>query len=205
MANIDIAPTIYELASIPLPNQVDGHSLVLLLAGTETWREDLLIENWFGTNEDAGYYQAIHTGQHVYVERLCEPPELYELHELQSDPYQLQNLYNQPVYAELRTRLQSHLNQARAAMPARVEINGNRKGKSQKEHSFVAHIQSLSVSQPLTYTWETTEHVSLIHTSGLSDTATFYWESEGPQLITVTVTTPEGILTSKHNLILSKK
>ncbi len=55
VANIDIAPTIYELAGLPIPADVDGRSLVPLLDTARAqstqalrWREELLIEGWFG-------------------------------------------------------------------------------------------------------------------------------------------------------------
>ena len=46
VANIDIAPTLYELAQIPIPEKVDGESFAGLLRNknNENWREGILIE-----------------------------------------------------------------------------------------------------------------------------------------------------------------
>src|SRR5205085_9891813 len=49
VAVIDLAPTIYELAGISIPSDVDGRSLVSLLRGTTEWRDALLLEGWPGT------------------------------------------------------------------------------------------------------------------------------------------------------------
>ena len=65
VANIDIAPTIYELAKVkPSGLKMDGMSLVGLLNKTVTWRENLLLEGW----PPRGYFSAIHTGRYVYAE-----------------------------------------------------------------------------------------------------------------------------------------
>jgi N-acetylglucosamine-6-sulfatase len=76
IANIDIAPTIYDLAKIPIPTDVDGRSLVTLLAGSSksnpsvSWRDELLLEGWAApaaAKEGAAPYAAVHTGRYVYV------------------------------------------------------------------------------------------------------------------------------------------
>ena len=61
VANIDIAPTLYELAGLPVPDSVDGRSLLPLFNGTaDTWRDFILMESWARMP-----YAAVHTG------RLC--------------------------------------------------------------------------------------------------------------------------------------
>jgi len=104
VANIDIAPTIYQLARVPIPPEVDGLSLVRLLRGRQ-WRDALLIESW-----PAPPYAAIETERFVYIENYRANGEVdAELYDLANDPYQLDNLANDPDYAdiveELRTRL----------------------------------------------------------------------------------------------------
>jgi N-acetylglucosamine-6-sulfatase len=135
MAVIDLAPTIYELAGIPIPGDVDGRSLVPLLRGSTEWRDAALLEGWPGTmnaqgpaNEEdeepeadqAGQnisqnqdfsrvsqdYEAIRTKEFVYVETVNDKPELYHV---SSDPYQLHNLVNQPEFADLVRRFSDWL------------------------------------------------------------------------------------------------
>lgn len=47
---IDLAPTIYDLADIPMPPDVDGRSLVPLMRGTNEWRDAILLEGWPGSD-----------------------------------------------------------------------------------------------------------------------------------------------------------
>jgi arylsulfatase A-like enzyme len=101
VANIDIAPTLYELAGVPLPADVDGLSLVPRLKGTSPWRDALLLEGKPGPR-----FQAVRNKHYVYVENKNDRSELYDL---QADPYQLNNLVDNPSYADIIKRLRARL------------------------------------------------------------------------------------------------
>ncbi len=122
VANIDITPTIYELAGVlnqvPAQEQPDGMSLVGLLNGSRPWRDALMIEGWPQSDRtDAGdknseSYQAMHTDRFVYVETYNDRAELYDLW---TDPQQLTNLIPpngviaNPFYAQVRDDLRKRL------------------------------------------------------------------------------------------------
>ncbi|MFN2383263.1 MAG: sulfatase [Gemmatimonadota bacterium] len=113
VATIDIAPTIYELARVEGAGSVDGRSLVDLLGGPAGWRDALLLEAWpdeGGHDPDAPdrspAWAAVRTDRHVYIETVGDRSELYDL---TADPFQLENLAEDPdqasVVAALRARL----------------------------------------------------------------------------------------------------
>src|SRR5262249_29362995 len=99
--NIDVAPTLLEVAgAAPLPN-VHGRSLVPLLsteprasASGSNWRTSFLIERFsdkvFPRVADMGY-QAVRTERWKYIQykELSGMDELYDLH---SDPYEMKNV-----------------------------------------------------------------------------------------------------------------
>lgn len=91
VANIDIAPTMYDLAGIPIPYRVDGRSLLDLFRPVRTWRDHILLEAW----PDRGTWAAIHTGRYVYAET---EGDLSEFYDLETDPYQLESQINNPAY-----------------------------------------------------------------------------------------------------------
>ena len=103
VGNIDIAPTIYDLAGVPIPANVDGLSFVKLIKG-EPWRDNILIESW----PERGYWAGIRTDHFVYVET---EDDLSELYDLQTDPFEMNNLIHDPQYqstiADLKAKLQT--------------------------------------------------------------------------------------------------
>jgi N-acetylglucosamine-6-sulfatase len=105
VANIDIAPTCLDLAGIPVPDEMDGRSIVSLLEG-KAWREDVLLEAWPTGSKEAPPYAAVHTGQYVYVNWAEGKDEFYDL---ASDPYQMENQIDNPEYAEIIDRLSHRL------------------------------------------------------------------------------------------------
>jgi N-acetylglucosamine-6-sulfatase len=89
--NTDIAPTFAELAEAQAPDFVDGRSFVPLLGGeTLLWRTAGLIENRRGSGSDRPAYSGMFMQNRTYVEYENGEKELYDL---QTDPYQLQNTY----------------------------------------------------------------------------------------------------------------
>ena len=115
VANIDLAPTIYELAGVPIPGGVDGRSLLKLLQPQPAWRTDLIIEGWPSTQ----HFSAVHTERYVYVETKNDRSELYDL---AKDPAQLQNSIDDPAYLavtqDLKLRLQNFLTSVNEETPS---------------------------------------------------------------------------------------
>lgn len=101
-ANIDIAPTIYELSETKMPGTVDGLSLVKLFTPDAVWRTTLLLEAW----PDRGHWTAIHTGQYVYIET---DNDLSEFYDLTIDPYEMDSRINDPKYQDIIQELKSIL------------------------------------------------------------------------------------------------
>ena len=110
VANIDLAPTFAELAGVPIPDDVDGTSLLSLLKNEHvTWRDAILIEHW-PTEEGVGSkipeFYAVRTVNWKYVEYSTGETELFDL---KNDPYELQNVTNIPEYANITAELKNKL------------------------------------------------------------------------------------------------
>jgi arylsulfatase A-like enzyme len=102
VANIDIAPTIYELSETRMPKVIDGSSFVNLLTGSGEWRSKLLLEAW----PDRGHWTAVHTGQYVYIETVDDSSEFYNLI---NDPFEMENAINDPQYQSIIAELQEFM------------------------------------------------------------------------------------------------
>lgn len=97
--NIDIAPTLLALASVPVPGNMQGHSLVPLLRGKRNeWRRSFLIEYYsdrvFPRIFKMGY-QAVRNERWKYIHYL-ELDGVDELYDLKADPYEMKNVISQP-------------------------------------------------------------------------------------------------------------
>jgi arylsulfatase A-like enzyme len=114
--NIDIAPTVLDLAGVEVPDWMQGRSVVPLLKGEPVeWRKDWLYEyfeypeRWHSVRKHRG----VRTERYKYIHYYEEPQE-YELYDLEKDPEERENLYGQPEYAELTEQLRQRLNELRA-------------------------------------------------------------------------------------------
>jgi len=95
-ANVDLAPTLAELAGVPAP-PTEGSSLVPLLTGAETiWRQELLLEHLRGRpSPNVPSYCALRGENGIYVQYGTGEEELYDL---AADPYQLENKASDPGF-----------------------------------------------------------------------------------------------------------
>jgi N-acetylglucosamine-6-sulfatase len=111
----DIAPTLIELAGGRPGAQIQGRSLLPLLAGRRGgWRKSFLVEYWA---EQAlpwligMTYKAVRTERHKLVHWVNRgrAGELDELYDLERDPYELKNLARNARHAAIRASLRREM------------------------------------------------------------------------------------------------
>jgi len=117
--NIDLAPTVSELADVTPSSPEDGRSFVPLLHGRRVrWRKSFVIE-YLGRNQlkvgGPPPYIAVHTRRYLYVEYRRGWRELYDL---RRDPWELRNVAGSPGYAAIQASLQTLLHRLYAQPPA---------------------------------------------------------------------------------------
>jgi N-acetylglucosamine-6-sulfatase len=104
--SIDLAPTLLELGGAPIPDDIDGRSLLPLMRGERpAWRRAFLVEYFSDTvfpRVQRMGYRAVRTGaNHPLGEwKLIHYTELQgmdELYELNRDPYELKNRISDPA------------------------------------------------------------------------------------------------------------
>jgi arylsulfatase A-like enzyme len=104
---LDLAPTFLELGDVPLPDDLDGRSLVPLLEGRqpEEW-SDAVFAEYHG--DEFGLYsqRMIRTNEYKFV---YNGPDRNELYDLTADPAELQNLSEHPEYDDVRRELSKRL------------------------------------------------------------------------------------------------
>ena len=91
--NIDIAPTLLDLAGVAIPKTMQGRSLLPLLTDPATpWRRSLLTDYF----QEKGFprvptWQAVRTDRWKYI-HYPDLADMDELYDLQSDPIEVKNL-----------------------------------------------------------------------------------------------------------------
>jgi arylsulfatase A-like enzyme len=103
ISHVDIPPTILDLAGTQFNETVDGTSLLDICKDENTdWREDLLVET-FGHgwgDEDLG--KMIVTDQYKFI---ANEGQMNELYDLDADPYELDNLIDNPDFKEVQKNM----------------------------------------------------------------------------------------------------
>jgi len=110
--NIDLAPTLLELAGVSAPAWMEGRSLVPLLNGARTeWRKSFLIEYYsdkvFPRVRQMGY-KAIRNERWKYI-HYFELEGMDELYDLKTDPYEMRNMIHQPRAAKIVEELKQEI------------------------------------------------------------------------------------------------
>ena len=109
--NVDIAPTLLELAGAALPTGLHGRSLVPLLKGnTADWRSSFLAEYFLNRGQTPRFptWQAVRTERWKYI-RYPDLEGMDELYDLKADPHEMKNRIDDPGSATTLQDLKSEL------------------------------------------------------------------------------------------------
>jgi arylsulfatase A-like enzyme len=90
--NIDLAPTLAELAGVAIPDFVDGRSLKPLLHGAPLvapWRHDFFVQYRTKSHRNLPTFDGLRSTEYLYVEYATGEKELYDVRE---DPLEMHNL-----------------------------------------------------------------------------------------------------------------
>lgn len=102
-SNVDVAPTLLDLAGVEIPEPIQGRSMKPLLRGkTPTdWRKSQFYTYW-----GAPDHHGIRTDRYTYLKLKKHPPELFDR---KTDPHQRHNIAGDPKNKSLLVRLEEEL------------------------------------------------------------------------------------------------
>jgi len=111
ITNIDFAPTLLELAGITTTQKMQGTSFVPVLEGNtpNNWQDAMYYHYyefpfWHHVQPHYGIRTQKYTLAHFYYNI-----DVWELYDLEKDPNQMNNIYNDPNYASTITELKAKL------------------------------------------------------------------------------------------------
>lgn len=114
--NLDLTPTILEAVKLPIPNYFQGESLLPLAAGESPpdWRKSIYYHYYefpYGVHAVKKHY-GIRTERYKLIHFYNDIDD-WELYDLKTDPYEMNNRYNDKSLSTLRDSLKAALNDLR--------------------------------------------------------------------------------------------
>jgi len=106
--NIDIAPTILDMAGIPIPDEMDGLSLFPYLSGhQDQTRKDFFMEHVgiVDAENPIPDSRGVRSSEWKYIRYVNVEPEVEELYHLEDDPLESKNLANDPMTVAVKDQL----------------------------------------------------------------------------------------------------
>lgn len=89
--------------------------------------------------------------------------------------------------------------------PTALAIDGAETGYVGRTYPFTATISPPNSNEPITYTWESTDHESLTLFGGtLNDTQFFEWDEPGEKIIVVTAVNNRGTISNTHLITIEE-
>jgi N-acetylglucosamine-6-sulfatase len=105
--NIDIPPTLAELAGAKIPEKMQGTSLVPLLREESSgWRKSFMYE-YFQEAYAPGFVTVVgvRAKRYKYIESLRQTGDINELYDLETDPGEMNNRINDPGYQSIKAEM----------------------------------------------------------------------------------------------------
>jgi arylsulfatase A-like enzyme len=120
--NTDLAPTFLDLAGVPVPKEMHGRSLKPLLVGKPSdWRRAF----FYCYFRERAFNTPTVTAVRTEAAKLIKYPgheEWTELFDLRVDPYEMNNLVNDPAAAALKEKLEVEYQKQSAANAFRISL-----------------------------------------------------------------------------------
>ena len=113
--NVDLAPTMLDMAGVPVPKAMQGRSLAPLLAADAApadWRTEFFYEHHTGANIIPPS-EGVRTERWKYIRWLPPNPLVEELYDLANDPLEQRNLFSDPAHAQSLAELRAKWEQYR--------------------------------------------------------------------------------------------
>ncbi|TBL75317.1 sulfatase [Paenibacillus thalictri] len=129
--NVDFAPTFLDYAGVEIPEEMQGSSLRPILKGElpEGWQTSVYYRYWMHLDEIHGVYShyGVRTEKYKLIYYYGEAlgasgttdrstPKEWELFDLEKDPHELNNVYNQPEYAGIVMELKTELDRLKTKL-----------------------------------------------------------------------------------------
>ncbi|GAA4302906.1 sulfatase [Compostibacter hankyongensis] len=107
--NLDLAPTLLDLAGLKVPADMQGESMkpLLMKQKVKDWRDEIYYHYYEKSFNLTAHY-GIRTRRYALI-HFYNPVDAWELYDLKKDPTEVKNVYNDPHYKDVIATLKIHL------------------------------------------------------------------------------------------------
>lgn len=97
--NLDYAPTLLDIAGAPVPEAIQGESLVPLMKGEppEDWRDSILYTYYERGVHAVARHRGVRTDRYKLI--YFDEKDEWEFYDLEADPLEMNSAYEDPAYA----------------------------------------------------------------------------------------------------------
>jgi arylsulfatase A-like enzyme len=140
VSNVDFAETFLDAAGVAIPPEMQGRSLVPLLAGKQPadWRTSFYYHYYeYPTPHRVRPHYGVVTDRHKLVHFYAPDTDYWELFDLQTDPHEMKSVYDDASYAEVRRELTAEVGKLRQELKVPEqddpEASGAKPGARQRQ------------------------------------------------------------------------
>ncbi len=108
LMTVDIAPTMLDLAGVPIPEEIQGESFSAIVHGKKGDRKQLYYHYYEDGIHNVSPHFGVSDGQYKLI-RFYNKVNSWELYDMRKDPREMENLYNNPKYAEKQAEMMKKL------------------------------------------------------------------------------------------------
>jgi arylsulfatase A-like enzyme len=146
VCNLDVAETLLQAAGLPIPNRMQGRSILPLLEGNKAsdWRTafyyhyyeypaDHKVRPHYGiitTNYTLVHFYKPDVWDELQTAIASIPNDYWELFDHQKDPGQMRSVYGEPAYAEVQTNLMQEVFRLRDELKEPAHVDPKSFGKA---------------------------------------------------------------------------
>jgi arylsulfatase A-like enzyme len=108
--NLDIAPTLLDIADVAIPGDMQGESFLPLLTDKKAKGRDAIYYHYYENGEHAvSPHFGVKTERYKLI-RFYKRVDAWELYDLKRDPDEMNNLYDSKKYRKVQQELKTQLN-----------------------------------------------------------------------------------------------
>src|SRR5690606_14958402 len=107
--NLDIAPTMLDVANTTIPGDIQGESFLPLLTDKDAKGREAIFYHYYENGEHAvSPHFGVRTDRYKLI-RFYKRAECWELYDLKKDPHELNNLFGKKAYLKIATDMREKL------------------------------------------------------------------------------------------------